>query len=61
MFFRIAIIFFTATSIVASSIPIARQTGDAATCTLVVQPQSAVSSSTNLEAEFNVRTYALYY
>lgn len=57
MFFKLAVILFAATSIAASTVPVGRQVSDAATCTLVLDPQSPVSSSTNLEAEFNLRTY----
>ncbi|KJA23663.1 hypothetical protein HYPSUDRAFT_66074 [Hypholoma sublateritium FD-334 SS-4] len=54
MFFRLATVFVTATAIAASTVPVARQVGAATTCTLVLTPQSPVSSSTNLLAEFNL-------
>ena len=55
MLFNFATIFFTTMSIAASSIPVARQASNAVTCTLVLDPQSAVPPGANLEAEFNFR------
>ncbi|KJA23700.1 hypothetical protein HYPSUDRAFT_215014 [Hypholoma sublateritium FD-334 SS-4] len=54
MFFKFITLFFAASSVAASTVPIARQAGNAVTCTLVLDPQSPVSSSTNLESEFNL-------
>ena len=55
MLFKLATVLFTAMSIAASSIPVARQASNAVTCTLVLDPQSAVPPGANLEAEFNFR------
>ena len=58
MLFRLSAIFFAATSIAASSVPVGRQAGDAVACTLVLDPQTPVSASADLEAEFNFRACA---
>ena len=57
MFVQLTAVFLAVTSIAASTVPVARQVGGAATCTLVLTPQSPVTSTTNLVAEFNLRTY----
>ena len=60
MLFQIATIFCAAMAM-AVSIPVARQVNDAAMCTLVLTPQSPVTPSTNLLAEFNLRMYIYDY
>ena len=58
MFCRLATIFLAATCIGAASVPFRRQDGVAVTCTLVLGPETPVTTCTNLAAEFNLCTYA---
>lgn len=55
MLFKFATVFLAATSVAVSSVPLRRQAGGAVTCSLVLGPETPVTTCTNLAAEFNLR------
>lgn len=58
MLLRLATVFFAATSITASSAPLRRQASNAVTCSLILGPETPVTTCTNLAAEFNLRMHS---
>ncbi|KJA23690.1 hypothetical protein HYPSUDRAFT_76808 [Hypholoma sublateritium FD-334 SS-4] len=54
MLFNFAAVLVAATSIAASAVPFRRQASNEVTCSLVVGPETPVTTCTNLAAEFNL-------